>query len=200
MSLRGPERVDPNSPDPDDTGLEVLITAEAIQSRVAELGRQITLDYRAKKPALITILRGAWMFAADLSRALNVDHTVDFLSVQSYVGRRPTGKVRIKKDVDDELQGRHVLVVEDIVDTGATLQAILDILGTKRPASLRVAALLNKAPRRRSSGRPDYVGFEIPNRFVVGYGLDLDGHYRGLPYIATVPEDVPPVDRVTSGP
>ena len=189
----------PSSAEFDGVGPEVLISAEAIQSRVAELGAQISLDYRAQQPALIPILRGAWMFAADLSRALSFDHTVDFLSVQSYAGRDTTGEVRIKKDVDDELNGRHVLVVEDIVDTGATLQTILEILGTKHPASLRVVALLDKAPGRRSSRRPDYVGFEIPNRFVVGYGLDLDGHYRGLPYIATAPGEVPLIDTVTSG-
>ena len=134
----------------------------------------------------MTVLRGAWMFAADLSRRLAIEHTVDFLSVSSYAGGESTGLVRVAKDVDDEINDRHVLLVEDIVDTGRTLTTILELLQARRPASLRVAAVLDKSGRRVAPVTVDFVGFEIPNVFVVGYGLDLDGHYRGLPYIAAV--------------
>lgn len=150
------------------------------------MAAEIGCELRDDVPALVTVLRGAWMFTADLSRRLSIDHTIDFLSVSSYAGNESTGLVRVAKDVDGEIDNRHVLLVEDIVDTGRTLTTILELLRARRPASLRVAALLDKSDRRVAQVTVDFVGFEIPNVFVVGYGLDLDGHYRGLPYIAAI--------------
>ena len=130
------------------------------------------------------------MFAADLSRALTIDHTIDFLSVTSYRGRASTGRVRVTQDVELELHGRDVLIVEDIVDTGRTLDRVLEVVRAQAPASIRVAALLDKPVRRVAPVRPDYVGFEIGDQFVAGYGLDLDSKYRGLPYIAAVESEI----------
>ncbi len=163
-----------------------MISADEIEARVGELGAAISDEYRDNLPMLVTVLRGAWMFAADLSRRLSIEHTVDFLSVSSYAGGESTGLVRVAKDVDDEINDRHVLLVEDIVDTGRTLTTILELLLARRPASLRVVTLLDKSDRRVAPVTVDFVGFEIPNVFVVGYGLDLDGHYRGLQHIAAI--------------
>lgn len=166
---------------------EILISAETIQKRVKELGEEITRDYRGKNPHLICILKGACVFHADLIRAIGLGISVDFIAVASYgSATRSSGEVRILKDLDESIEGKDVLLIEDIVDTGLTLDYLLKNLSTRRPNSLRVVALLSKPSRRVIPARVDYVGFEIPDKFVVGYGLDFDQRYRNLPYIAVL--------------
>lgn len=165
----------------------VLIDAGTIQRRVRELGGQIAGDYQGKNPHLIAILRGASIFHADLVRAIDLGLSFDFIAVGSYgAGPASSGEVRILKDLDESLEGKDVLLVEDIVDTGLTLQYLLQNLHSRDPRSLRVAALLNKPSRRKIEVRVDYVGFEIPDKFVVGYGLDYDQRYRNLPDICVL--------------
>lgn len=164
---------------------EVVITAEEIARRVGELAEEISADYQGKDPLLVCVLKGAVVFLADLMRRLTVPVSVDFMAVSSYGQNTVTsGQVRIVKDLDVSLEGRHVLLVEDIVDTGLTLSYLCDLLLARDPASLRVCALLDKASRRRVKVPLDYVGFEVPNVFLVGYGLDYRERYRGLPYLA----------------
>ncbi len=167
--------------------LEVLIEEDAIAARVSELGQQISSDYHGKTVHLICVLKGAYTFLADLARAIEVPVTVDFLAVSSYgKGTSTSGEVRLTKDLDASLEGKDVIVVEDIADTGLTLNYLLNLLRSRRPASLKVAAFLSKPSRRQLDVPVDYVGFEIPDRFVVGYGLDHDQLYRDLPHIAAV--------------
>ena len=163
-----------------------LITEDALQQRVREIGTQISSDYAGRQPILVGILRGSVLFMADLLRAVTVPVTVDFLAISSYVGRDSSGVVRLLKDLDQSITGRHVVLVEDIIDTGLTLNYVLRVLGTREPASLTVCTLLDK-PRSRLIERPlQYVGFSIPDEFVVGYGLDYSQRFRNLPYIATL--------------
>ena len=171
---------------------EILVPADKLQARIQELGLAISHDYAGKDLLLVCILRGGVMFLTDLMRQLTVPHAIDFMAVSSYgVGARAsTGEVRIVFDLNQSIEGRHVLVVEDIVDTGHTIAAVLDMLATRRPASLKICTLLNKAERREVTVPIDYVGFTIPNKFVFGYGLDLDEHYRHLPFIGVVKPDV----------
>ncbi|HEY5668646.1 MAG TPA: hypoxanthine phosphoribosyltransferase [Anaerolineales bacterium] len=167
---------------------EILITEEALQNRIAELGAQISKDYEGKQPHLICILRGGVMFLSDLIRHLTVPNTIDFMAISSYgVGaRQSTGKVRITLDLQEDIIERDVLLVEDIVDSGYTIATVLEFLKTRHPSSLRVCTLLNKAERREIQVPIDYCGFVIPDKFVFGYGLDLDELYRNLPFIGTV--------------
>ncbi len=167
---------------------EILITEEALQNRIAELGAQISKDYEGKQPHLICILRGGVMFLSDLIRHLTVTNTIDFMAISSYgVGaRQSTGKVRITLDLQEDIIERDVLLVEDIVDSGYTIATVLEFLKTRHPSSLRVCTLLNKAERREIQVPIDYCGFVIPDKFVFGYGLDLDELYRNLPFIGTV--------------
>lgn len=169
---------------------KVLISQEQIQSRVKELASRISLDYREKDLLMVCILKGAFMFLGDLLKHLSIPLKIDFMATSSY-GRRTktTGKVRITKELEVDAHGRHVLVVEDIVDTGHTLKFILDYLASKEPASLKVCALLDKKERREVPINIDYVGFTIPNVFVVGYGLDYAERYRNLPYVASLVEE-----------
>ena len=166
----------------------VLVTAEQIKARVAELGAMITRDYVGKDLVLLCILRGGVMFLTDLMREVTLPHTVEFMAISSYEPgvRKSTGQVRIHLDVKQDIAGKHILVVEDIVDTGHTLARVLDLLNTREPASLRICTLLDKAERRETQVPVDYVGFTIPNHFVVGYGLDVDEYHRNLPYIGIV--------------
>lgn len=167
--------------------LEILITEEAIRERVAELGRRISADYAGKTLHLICVLKGAYPFLADLARCIEGPVTVDFLAVSSYgKGTSTSGEVRLTKDLDSSLEGKDVLVVEDIADTGLTLNYLLNLLRSRRPASLKVCALLSKPSRRQIDVGVDYVGFEVPDRFVVGYGLDQDQLYRNLRYVAVL--------------
>lgn len=167
---------------------EILIDEAAIQRRVAELGAQISQDYHNQDLILVSILRGAVLFLSDLVRHISVPHMLDFMAVSSYgIGaRRSSGQARITLDVNTDLRGRNVLLVEDIVDSGYTLRAVLDLLSSRRPNSLKVCVLLDKAERREVPVPLDYIGFQIPDRFVFGYGLDLDEYYRNLPFIGTV--------------
>jgi len=166
---------------------EILITPEEIQARVAELGRQISADYDGRDLLLIAVLKGSVLFLGDLMRHITIPHAIDFMAISSY-GRstETTGVVRILKDLDDPIDGRNVLIVEDIVDTGRTMDYLLRILRARQPASLRVCTLLNKPSRREIEVPLDYIGFDIPNKFVVGYGLDFGEIYRNLPFIAVL--------------
>jgi len=171
----------------------VLIEAAAIQARVRELGAQITDDYRGRIPHLIGILRGASIFHADLVRSIDLGISLDFIAVGSYgASTFSSGEVRILKDLDESLEGKDVLLVEDIVDTGLTLHYLLQNLQARDPGSLRVVALLNKPSRRKIEVQLDYVGFEIPDQFVVGYGLDYNQRYRNLPDICVLNPGRPP--------
>ena len=166
---------------------EILVDERALQQRISELGAQISRDYQDKSLHLICILRGGVMFLTDLMRRITVPHTVDFMAVSSYgTARQSTGQVRITLDLKDEIHGLDVMLVEDIVDSGYTIASVLELLRTRHPHSLRVCTLLDKPERREVSVPIDYRGFAIPNKFVFGYGLDLDEYYRNLPFIATV--------------
>jgi hypoxanthine phosphoribosyltransferase len=167
---------------------EVLISEEALQKRIAELGAEISLDYEGKNPLLVCILRGGVMFLTDLMRHISVPHMIDFMSVSSYgVGaRRSRGQTRITLDVNTDIRNRHVLLVEDIVDSGYTVKAVMELLIARQPKSLKICALLDKAERREVEVPIDYRGFVIPDKFVFGYGLDADEYYRNLPFIGVL--------------
>jgi hypoxanthine phosphoribosyltransferase len=161
-----------------------LLTEEQIQRRVKELGAQITADYDGKDLVVIGLLNGVYPFFADLTRAIDLDLDVNFMRVASYGnGQESTGEVKILTDMDKSIRGRHALVIEDIVDTGLTLFKVRNLLMDREPASLRIVTLLDKPSRRRVTVPVDYVGFSIEDHFVVGYGLDLEGYLRNLPYV-----------------
>lgn len=168
----------------------VLHTHEQVQRRVTEIGARIADDYHGRTPHFVTILKGSIPFAADLMRAIDAPLSFDVLGVASYAGYRSSGEVRLTKDLDDPIEGRHVLVVEDIVDTGLTLSYVMRILQERRPASVRIAAFLDKPSRRAIAIDADYVGFTIPDVFVVGYGLDWNQRYRNLPYIGVLKPEI----------
>jgi len=169
---------------------EVLLDAATIRMRVQELGALITKDYRGKNPHLIGILKGASVFHADLVRAIDLVVSVDFIAVGSYgTSTKSSGEVRILKDLDESVEGKDVLLVEDILDTGLTLSYLLQILESRGPRSLKVVALLNKPSRRIIEVPAEYIGFEIPDHFVVGYGLDFNQRYRNLPDITVLKVD-----------
>jgi hypoxanthine phosphoribosyltransferase len=172
---------------------EVLIDAETLRERVAELGAEVSADYTGRDLLLIGVLKGAVFFMADLMRRLTVPCEIDFMAVASYgASTDSSGIVRILKDLDISIEGRNVLVVEDIIDSGLTLSYLMRTLAAREPASLEVCALLTKPARREIDVPVRYVGFEIPNRFVIGYGLDFAERYRNLPYVAVLdPERLP---------
>lgn len=166
---------------------EILVTGEQLQTRIAELGQEISRDYAGQTIHMICILRGGVMFLSDLVRHISVPNTMDFMAVSSYgTARQSTGQVRITLDLTEDIHSRNVLLVEDIVDSGYTIASVLGFLGTRRPKSLRVCTLLDKPERREVEVPIHYRGFFIPNKFVFGYGLDIDEFYRNLPFIATV--------------
>src|SRR6266849_5711940 len=170
---------------------QVLLTPEQIRQRVKELGAQISADYADKDLALVCVLRGAVVFLSDLIRVLPDSASVDFMAIASYGSdTHSTGVVRIVKDLEESVESRHVLVVEDIVDTGLTLNYLLENLRHRNAASVRVCALLDKPARRRMPVRIDYTGFEVPDAFVVGYGLDHNQRYRGLPFIGILKPEI----------
>jgi hypoxanthine phosphoribosyltransferase len=169
--------------------MQVLISEAEIASKVKELAGRIRADYGEAPLLLVGVLKGSVHFIADLSRRLGPNVTLDYVQVSSYgEGRSSSGIVQIRKDLDINLEGKDVLIVEDIVDTGATLAHLRELLSTRKPKSLRVVTLLSKPEARISQAEVEYVGFEIPNKFVVGYGLDYAERYRNLPYIAILPE------------
>ena len=167
---------------------KILISEDEIQTRTAELARQISVDMAGTNPFLVAVLKGAFVFLADLCRYLTLPHEVHFMAISSYGGRatESSGVVRILMDLVTSPEGQDVLVVEDIIDSGRTLNYILRNLQTRNPASVRVCSLLSKPSRREIDIPVDYVGFEIPDEFVIGYGLDFDEHYRNLPFIGVL--------------
>jgi hypoxanthine phosphoribosyltransferase len=172
---------------------EILIDGEALSARVAELGAEVSADYADRDLLLIGVLKGAVFFMADLMRHLTVPCEVDFMAISSYgAATDSSGIVRILKDLDVSIDGRHVLVVEDIIDSGLTLSYLMRNLESREPTSLEVCALLTKPSRREIDVPVRYVGFEIPNKFVVGYGLDFGERYRNLPYVGVLSEHLLP--------
>ena len=172
---------------------EVLIEEEALQARIAELGRQLSADYEGRDLLLVGVLKGAVFFMADLMRHLTVPCEVDFMAISSYgVATDSSGVVRILKDLDLSIEGRHVLVVEDIIDSGLTLSYLTRTLEAREPASLEVCTLLTKPERREVDVPVRYVGFEIPNKFVIGYGLDFAERYRNLPFVGVLHSSLMP--------
>lgn len=172
-----------------------LIAADALQQRIVELGEEITADYAGRRPLLVGVLKGAFMFMSDLIRQIDLPVELDFMAVSSYgASTKTSGVVRILKDLDVDLAGRDVLLVEDIVDSGLTLAYLRDLLMARSPASLQVCALLVREGSRPSAAELRYVGFEVPPEFVIGYGLDFAERYRNLPYICIYDQSAAPVD------
>lgn len=171
---------------------KVLIPEDVLQRRIAELGRALNETYDDEdRPLLVCVLKGAFMFLADLTRHMRMRHEVDFMETSSYGARtESSGVVRILLDLERNIEGRHVLIVEDIVDSGRTLHYVIRNLETRNPASVRVCTLLNKPSRRVIDVPVDFVGFEVPDEFVIGYGLDFDEEYRNLPFIGVLKEEV----------
>jgi hypoxanthine phosphoribosyltransferase len=170
---------------------EILIDEDVLQRRIAELGEEISADYAGRDLLLIGVLKGAVFFMADLMRKLTVACEIDFMAISSYGGQTDSsGVVRILKDLDMNIKGRHVLVVEDIIDSGLTLSYLMRNLRSREPDSLEICALMTKPSRREIDVPVRYVGFEIPNRFVIGYGLDFGERYRNLPYVGVLNPDL----------
>jgi hypoxanthine phosphoribosyltransferase len=170
---------------------EVLITSQEIDDKVREIGARITGDYKGEKPLLIGILRGAVVIMSDLMRNIDLQCELDFMDISSYgTGTSSSGVVRILKDLEEDITDRHVLIVEDIIDTGLTLSYLMRSLQARKPASLEICALLSKPSRRRADLDVRYLGFEVPDEFVVGYGLDYAGAYRNLPDICVLKPEV----------
>lgn len=167
---------------------KILITREQLQIRTTELGDAISRDYAGQDLLLVCVLKGAFVFLSDLARAIHVPHAIDFMAISSYGGTRTesSGVVRILMDLNTNIENRNVLIVEDIIDTGRTLAYINENLRTRNPASLKICTLLNKTARREVDVPISYVGFEIPNEFVVGYGLDYNEIYRNLPFVGVL--------------
>lgn len=178
---------------------EVLISEEVLQSRIAEMGAEISQDYEGRELLLICILRGGVMFLTDLMRKISIPHAIEFMAVSSYgVGeRQTTGQVRITLDLGTAIHNKDVILVEDIVDSGRTISSVLDLLSTRHPRSLCVCTLLDKIERREVPIPVRYRGFTIPNKFVFGYGLDIDDYYRNLPFVGVV--DIPKYDALRGG-
>ena len=168
--------------------LEVLITQEQIQKRIEELGQELTKEYAGKDPVVVGVLKGVVVFYADMIRKINTHCQCDFMWISSYEGTSTTNNMAVKRDVSVDIKGRHVLILEDIFDTGNSLEFTYHHLMEKEPASLKICTLLDKPSRRRPgiTVKADYVGFEVPNAFVVGYGLDFNEHYRNLPYVGVL--------------
>lgn len=166
---------------------KVLYSKEEIENKVASLGQQLSKDYEGKKPLVICILKGAILFMSDIVRKMDIPLEMDFMDISSYGGGTiSTGEVRILKDLDTSVKGRDVLVVEDIVDTGRTLKALSELLLQREAKSIKICTLLNKPDRRVEGIDVDYVGFKVPDEFVVGYGMDYAGKYRNLPYVGVL--------------
>lgn len=170
---------------------EILLDADTISARVAEMGAQLVSDYAGRDPVLVSVLKGALVFLADLMRTMDLPTSIDLMEVSSYgAATESSGQVRILKDLSRPIEGRDVIVVEDIIDTGLTLNYLLGYLADRRPASIKICCLLDKPARRLADIPIDYIGFTIPDRFVIGYGLDYDERYRNLPYIGVLKPSV----------
>ncbi len=169
---------------------EILLDSDAIAARVVQLGSQLTGDYAGRDPVLVSVLKGALVFLADLMRAMDLPSSIDLMEVSSYAGTETSGQVRILKDLSKPIEGRDVIVVEDIIDTGLTLNYLLGYLADRQPASIKICCLLDKPARRLADIPIDYIGFTIPDRFVIGYGLDYEERYRNLPYIGVLKPSV----------
>lgn len=170
---------------------KVLISEEELKTRIAEMGAQLSEEYEGKNVVLVCILRGAVHFFSDLARSMTCMTEFDFMSISSYGNSsRTSGVVRLAKDMDTSITGRHVLIVEDIMDSGYTLKHLKKVLLAREPASLKICCLLDKPSRRECDITPDYVGFTIPNEFVVGYGLDCENYYRNLPYVGVMKPEI----------
>lgn len=167
---------------------EILLTEEQIKTRIAELGKELTADYAGKDPIIVGVLKGVVVFYADMIREIRTHCQMDFMWISSYAGTNSTGKMEVKRDISSDIRGRHVLILEDIYDTGNSLDFTYRHLMSREPASLKICTLLDKPERRRPgiTLKPDYIGFTIPNAFVVGYGLDYNLHYRNLPYVGVL--------------
>ena len=169
----------------------ILFSEEQLKTRIAELGAQITEDFRDKDPIFVGVLKGCFMFMADLLRSVDIYCTMDFMAVSSYGdGTTTTGAVKINKDLSRDIAGRHVIIVEDLLDSGVTLAYLKRYLGVRNPAGISIVTLLDKPSRRRADVRADYAGFEVEDAFVVGYGLDYAEQYRNLPYIGVLKSEV----------
>lgn len=167
--------------------IRVMISEQDVDAKIAEIGKQISEDYAGKEVHLVCILKGSVFFTCELAKRITVPVTLDFMSVSSYGdGTVSTGRVKIAKDLDETLEGKHVIVIEDIIDSGNTLYYLMDVLAMRNPASLKLCTLLDKPDRRVRDVKVDYVGFAIPDEFVVGYGLDYAQKYRNLPYVGVV--------------
>ena len=170
---------------------EVLFTEEQLRQKVDELGAQITADYQGKNPLIVSVLKGSYVFMADLTRRINVPCQVDFMVVSSFgAGTKTSGEVQIIKDLENSIDGRDLIIVEDILDSGVTLNYLMKVLTARGANSIRLCTLLSKPDRRRVDVPVDYLGFEIPDEFVVGYGLDFAERYRNLPYIGILKPSV----------
>lgn len=169
---------------------EVLITEEQLKARVKEIGAQITEDFKGESVLLVGILKGSVPFMADLMRTIDLDVTIDFMCVSSYgSATKSSGVVRIGKDLDTPIEGKNVIIVEDIIDSGLTLSYLKNQLLARNPKSLKICTALDKPSRRKVEFKGDYVGFEVEDKFIVGYGLDMDQHYRNLPYVSWIKEE-----------
>ena len=168
----------------------VLFSAEQIQERVKEVGAQISKDYYGKNPVVVGILKGVVPFYAAMTQAITIPLEEDFMCVSSYEGTESTGKIILRKDVDVSLRDRHVLILEDILDSGRTLKAIIEMMKTQKPASVKICTLFDKPEGRKIPLEADYVCYDVPNEFVVGYGLDFDGYYRNLPFVGVLKPSV----------
>lgn len=169
---------------------KILITEEEIRVRLRELGQQLTEDYKDKNPIFVGILQGVVVFFGNMIQQIPVYCQTDFMCVSSYSGTESSGQLLIKKDLSADIRGRHVVILEDIVDTGHTLCKVLELLRSREPASIKICALLDKPERRENPVTIDYVGFTIPNEFVVGYGLDYNEQYRNLPFVGVLKPEI----------
>lgn len=168
----------------------ILMSQDEILAKVARVGEQISRDFEGKNPVFVGVLKGCFIFMADLMRHVNVNCSVDFMAVSSYNGTSSTGAVKINKDLSEDIEGRHVIIVEDILDSGVTLSYLKQYLLVRKPASISIVTLMDKPSRRKADIYADYSCFEVPDAFVVGYGLDYNEHYRNLPYIGVLKPEI----------
>ena len=168
----------------------VLLSEEEIREKVAEIGKQISVDFAGKNPIFVGVLKGCFIFMADLMRNVSIPCSMDFMAVSSYSGTNSTGAVNINKDLNEDILGRHLILVEDILDSGVTLNYLKQYLAVSQPASVHIVTLLDKPARRKAPIQPDYSCFKVPDAFVVGYGLDYNERYRNLPYIGILKPEV----------